>query len=51
MQKLQEDMLTEILHKEVGQVFCSVLEDAGVFKRTPEGRTAFRRFLDALNQE
>lgn len=51
MQKLQEDMLTEILHKEVGQVFCSVLEDAGVFKRTPEGRTAFRRFLYALNQE
>ncbi len=30
-----------ILQKEVGKVFVHVLEDAGVYKCTPEGREAF----------
>lgn len=38
-----------ILHKEVGAVFARVLEDAGVYKRTPEGREAFLRFVEAVN--
>lgn len=38
----------DILEKEVGKVFVEVLEDAGVFKCTPEGREAFRRFLAVL---
>jgi UDPglucose--hexose-1-phosphate uridylyltransferase len=37
-----------ILQEEVGQVFVEVLEDAGVFRRTPEGMAAFQRFLDVL---
>ena len=38
----------DILQEEVGQVFVHVLEDAGVYKCTPEGREAFRRFIKAL---
>ena len=40
-----------ILQEEVGQVFCQVLEHAGVYKRTDEGRNAFLRFINAVNQE
>lgn len=36
------------LEQEVGAVFLQVLEDAGVYKNTPEGRAALRRFLDTL---
>ena len=43
--------VTEILHREVGKVFARVLEHAGVYKRTPEGRAAFLRFVDHVNQE
>ena len=39
----------EILRKEVGKVFQQVLEDAGVYKCTAEGRAAFLRFVDAVN--
>ena len=34
-----------IVEKETGLVFAQVLEHAGVYKRTPEGRDAFLRFL------
>ena len=34
----------EILLQETGKVFAAVLEDAGVYKNTPEGRAAFLRF-------
>ena len=40
----------DILKEEVGQVFVKVLEDAGVYKCTPEGRAAFRRFIQALKR-
>ena len=43
---------TEGLHKfiqdEIGFVFSGVLEDAGVFKRTDEGRGAFRKFIASI---
>lgn len=42
------DNVTSIIEKEVGDVFVQVLEDAGVFKCTQEGRTAFRRFIESL---
>ncbi len=42
------DNVTEILHKEIGKVFMQVLEDAGVYKRTPEGQAAFDRFIRAV---
>jgi UDPglucose--hexose-1-phosphate uridylyltransferase len=39
----------EILRAEIGKTFVCVLEDAGVYKCTEEGRTAFLRFIDAVN--
>ena len=41
----------EILQQEVGAVFAQVLEDAGVFARTEEGRAAFHRFIHYINEE
>jgi UDPglucose--hexose-1-phosphate uridylyltransferase len=38
----------EIIKEEIGQVFVKVLEDAGVYKCTEEGREAFHRFIDIL---
>jgi UDPglucose--hexose-1-phosphate uridylyltransferase len=39
----------DIILQETGKVFAAVLEDAGVYKNTPEGRAAFRKFIDQLN--
>ena len=39
----------EIILQETGKVFAEVLEDAGVYKNTPEGRAAFARFVDVVN--
>ena len=41
---------TDIILQETGKVFAAVLEDAGVYKNTPEGRAAFLRFLAHLNE-
>ena len=38
----------EILKKEIGATFERVLEDAGVYKRTPSGNAAFLRFIAAI---
>lgn len=43
----RENMM-EILHKEIGNVFMEVLEDAGVYKRDAEGQAAFDRFISTL---
>ena len=40
----------EILREEVGQVFAKVLEHAGVYARTEEGKAAFLRFVDYVNR-
>ena len=40
--------LEGILQAEVGKVFLHVLEDAGVYKRTPEGQAAFDRFIASI---
>lgn len=45
---VNESNVEEILQQEVGKVFCQVLEDAGVYKCTPEGLEAFRRFISVL---
>ncbi len=42
------DNVMDILKEEVGIVFTHVLEDAGVYKCTPEGRDAFLRFIATL---
>ena len=41
----------DILLQETGKVFAAVLEDAGVYKNTPEGRGAFLRFVRQVNGE
>ena len=38
----------DILLEETGRVFSQVLEDAGVYKCTPEGRAAFLRFIESV---
>ena len=38
----------EIVQKETGLVFAQVLEHAGVYKRTEEGKSAFLRFLNTV---
>ena len=45
------DNTLDILMQETGRVFAQVLEDAGVYRRTPEGKQAFLRFVDAVNQK
>ena len=42
------DNIEGILKAEVGKTFKTVLEHAGVYKCTPEGRAAFRRFIDSI---
>ena len=41
----------DIILKETGKVFTEVLEDAGVYKNTPEGRAAFLKFVDMVNTQ
>lgn len=43
-----EDNVMDILQKEIGKVFVKVLEDAGVYKCTDDGRAAFVRFIESL---
>lgn len=45
-EKITKDNVEEILRDEVGKVFARVLEDAGVYKCTPQGRAAFAKFLE-----
>lgn len=46
--ELNADNAGDILRAEVGAVFVKVLEDAGVYKCTSEGRAAFRRFIESV---
>ncbi len=46
--ELNKDNILDVLHEEVGKVFCDVLKDAGVYKCNLEGREAFKRFIDTL---
>lgn len=47
-ERIDRENITEILQREVGIVFTHVLEDAGVYKCTEEGRKAFMRFVETL---
>ena len=42
------DNVEGILRDEVGRVFARVLQDAGVYKCTPEGRAAFQKFIASV---
>lgn len=44
------DNLSAIIQKEIGLVFNEVLEDAGVYKCTENGRDGFLRFISSVNK-
>lgn len=44
------DNVSSILKDEVGKVFSQVLTHAGVYKCDAEGKAAFLRFVDSVNQ-
>ena len=44
----KKNNLHKIVQDEIGLVFSGVLEDAGVYKRTPDGIDAFMRFINSL---
>ena len=46
-----EENTMDILLEETGRVFTAVLEDAGVFKCSKEGRSQFACFISYVNQE
>jgi UDPglucose--hexose-1-phosphate uridylyltransferase len=45
---ITEENIEQILQQEIGKVFVQVLEDAGVYKCTKEGRDAFLKFIATL---
>ena len=45
---INENNIDKIVEDEIGFVFAKVLEHAGVFKRTNDGRDAFMRFINSL---
>ena len=45
---INKDNVEKIVQDEIAEVFKKVLEHAGVYKRTPEGKAAFLRFIDSL---
>ncbi|MGN7378871.1 UDP-glucose--hexose-1-phosphate uridylyltransferase [Bacillus altitudinis] len=44
-----KDNVEAILQKEIGLIFSRILAQAGVFKRTEQGKTAFKRFIQTLH--
>ncbi len=46
-----EENALDIILKETGRAFTEVLEDAGVYKNTPDGRAAFLKFIGAVNAQ
>ena len=47
--ELNAENARSILEQEIGKVFLEVLCDAGVFKRTEDGKAAFMKFVETLN--
>lgn len=45
---INESNIDRIIKDEIGLVFAKVLEHAGVYKRTPEGIAAFKRFAESV---
>ena len=42
------DNIFSVLQDEIGKAFIKVLEDAGVYKCTPDGLTSFKKFINTL---
>lgn len=46
--KVTKETVKTIIEDAVGSVFLRVLEDAGVYKQTDEGKAGFKRFISTL---
>lgn len=46
---INKENIDGIIRNEVGKVFSTVLEHAGVYKRTSDGKEAFMRFINKVN--
>ncbi len=46
--EINQNNIDKIVEDEIGLVFMQVLEDAGVYKRTEEGKAGFRRFVESV---
>ena len=49
-ENITKENVTDIIQEEIGHVFSEVLECAGVYKCTEEGRSAFLRFVEAVSK-
>ncbi|MBO7121882.1 MAG: UDP-glucose--hexose-1-phosphate uridylyltransferase [Treponema sp.] len=49
--KFNKDNVQKILKKEIAIAFSKVLEHAGIYKRNAQGKAAFLRFVQAVNQK
>ncbi|MBT2258253.1 UDP-glucose--hexose-1-phosphate uridylyltransferase [Priestia megaterium] len=47
---IEAENVQSILQQELGLVFATILEHAGVFKQNTEGQLAFSRFMNSLNE-
>lgn len=47
-ESITKDNINEILQQEIGKTFVKVLEDAGVYKCTPNGMKGFIKFIQQL---
>ncbi len=45
---INKDNVNDILQTEIGIVFAKILEQAGVYKRNPEGKAAFKKFIESV---
>ena len=45
---ITKENIDKIIKDEIGLVFAKVLEHAGVYKRTPEGILAFKKFAESV---
>ena len=47
--QITKENIDNILKMEIGKTFSTVLEHAGVFKRTEKGQQGFEKFILSLN--
>lgn len=45
------NLVDQFIESEIGKVYATILEHAGVFKRTPEGEAGLLRFIDQVIAE
>ncbi|MBR6392363.1 MAG: galactose-1-phosphate uridylyltransferase, partial [Eubacterium sp.] len=46
--EVNADNCVDVLKDEIGNVFTSILEQCGVYKRNDEGRSQFIKFMESV---